>query len=182
MLLTNWTTLLLVGLWFAQHPSRASTHEWLWSLALAALVLVWPLTIGSLGWNQTFPLMTRSDVGTIAGSLLTSATISALYLSYTVLAYLVLLQLPELRIVRFLARNTLIIFIAHMPAYYLLEWLLATRIQNYAGRVAVEFLVCLVGLAWISEWIRAIVRPVEWRDWLADRCVARFASVRLTSR
>lgn len=182
MLLTNWTTLLLIGLWFAQRPNRVSTHVWVWRIALPALVLLWPLLIGNLGWNQTFPLMTRHDAHTIAGSLLTSATISALYLSYTVLAYLVLLHLPEIRVVRFLARNTLIIFIAHMPAYYLLEWVFETRLPNYAARVTVEFLVCLVGLAWVSEWIRAIVRPVEWRDRLADRYVARLASVRLTTR
>lgn len=182
MLLTNWTTLLLIGLWFGQHPGPPSRSVAVWRLALPLLVLLWPVTIGNLGWHQTFPLMTRSDANTVAGSLLTSTTISAVYLSYTLLAYRVLLHLPEVRIVRFLARNTLIIFIAHMPAYYLLEWLLQTRIPNYAARVSVEFLICLVGLAWASEWIRASVRPVDCRDWLADRFVARIANVRLTPR
>jgi hypothetical protein len=181
VLLTNWSTLLLIGLAFGQCLEQVH-HPWAWRFALAGLALLWPFTIGNLGWMRTFPLMTPAGSYQYFAGLVTSLAVSLAYLSYTALAYMVAQHLPALRVVRFLARNTLIIFIAHMPLYYLLEWLLHERIPSYAPRVAIEFAICLFGLALASEWLRGALKPVQYRDRLADSLSARFPGLAMLLR
>jgi hypothetical protein len=182
VLLTNWSTLLLMGLAFGQRLEESFHHAWAWRLALASLALLWPFSIGDLGWVRTFPLMTALGSSSLFAGIVTSLAVSLAYLSYTALAYIVAQHLPALKVVRFLARNTLIVFIAHMPLYYLLEWLLGERIPGYAPRVAIEFAICLFGLALASEWVRGVLQPTRYRDRLADSLAARFATVGMLLR
>ena len=71
--------------------------------------------------------------------------------------------------VRFVARNTLIIFLAHMPLYYaLLPLMMRWQIRG-AARSDIYFVLCLPGLALVSEAVRRVVQPHELRDRLYAR-------------
>jgi peptidoglycan/LPS O-acetylase OafA/YrhL len=89
--------------------------------------------------------------------------------------------------VAFIARNSLIIFLAHMPVYYLLTPVLTAWTTSYWTRVAIQLLVCLPILALMSEGIVAVVRPGQLRGLVFDRIALRRrprgrAAVALTQR
>jgi len=97
------------------------------------------------------------------GLFLISVGASAVYLFYTVAAYAVARTLPASAVARFFARNTIVVFIAHMPVYYFLQWKLVP-VTTYGVRVTIEFFVCFVVLAIASEGLRAVVQPATLRD------------------
>lgn len=164
--LLNWLTPLLLGLWFgrATHDvdGRAGHRLPRTLAALAGLVFIvaWPFAVGAIGWRPTFPLMTAASLAMPAASLVLSACVSAGYAGFTLSAFALLRLLPDHAVNRFFARNTLIVFIAHMPAFYLLEYLLRPVVPAFGPRATIEFLVCFVGIAALSEVIRPAVRPL----------------------
>jgi hypothetical protein len=89
--------------------------------------------------------------------------------------------------VAFIARNSLIIFLVHMPVYYVLTPILAAWTTSYWTKVAIQLLVCLPGLGLISEAIVAAVRPVALRrpvfDWINMRTrIGRHAGVAIAQQ
>jgi hypothetical protein len=91
--------------------------------------------------------------------------VTLLYTAYTWSIYRITRPLPDWAPVRFFARNTLFIFIAHMPIYFALQPWLASRIGKSLSSV-ILFLVCFVGLALVSETLYRVVRPTVLRDWV----------------
>jgi peptidoglycan/LPS O-acetylase OafA/YrhL len=170
--LLNWLTPLLLGVWFGrvEHvgaavmrpssigPDKAGPHV----AALAALVFiaVWPFAVGAIGWRPTFPFMTATSLTMPAASLVLSACVSAGYAGFTLSAFALLRLLPDNAINRFFARNTLLVFIAHMPVFYLLEYLLRPVVPAFGARAAIEFVICFVAIAALSELIRPAIRPL----------------------
>jgi hypothetical protein len=110
--------------------------------------------------------------GTWSSLFVISVCASAVYLAYTVAIYAVATTLPASAVARFFARNTVIVFIAHMPVYYLMEWLLVP-VTAYPVRVTVEFFTCFVVLAVMSEVLRGVIRP----DVLRERLGAYLAPI-----
>jgi hypothetical protein len=170
MFLSNWLTVLFLGLAFGQRDARDERHRVprTWAPVLM-LILVWPLLMAFVGWKLTFPFMSLVDGDSAAGTLAVSAAVSFVYITYTLAAYRVTVSFPASAFVQFIARNTTVVFIAHMPVYYALEYMLLSNIQSYGPRVTIEFLVCLPGLAVVSEVIRRVVQPTVLRDRLAAR-------------
>ncbi len=180
MFLPNWLTVFLVGLFFGRHEiglghARATAdasrqrHGAIALLALPLLVFGWPLAAGALDWELTFPFMTIAGLSPISSALLVSLAVSFVYLSYTLATYYVALVIPASALAQFIARNTIVVFIAHMPVYYGLEYVLPPLVPSYGLRVTIEFLVCLPLLAVVSEYLRRAVRPGLLRQQIADR-------------
>ncbi len=157
MLVTNWTAVLLLGLHAGQRHWRPSGR---WALPAMLVLVLWPMGMALVPWTHTFPFMTLPALPVAVGALLLSASVSVAYLAYTAAGFALLSQLPAWAPVRFLARNTVVVFIAHMPFYYLCEWWLLPRLPDYATRVTVEFLLGFVGLAVVSEGLQRVV-PVH---------------------
>ena len=65
----------------------------------------------------TFPFMRLQGIEGLGGALVVSLMVSVIYVGVTELVYRSVSPLPAPRPVRFVARNTLIIFLAHMPLY-----------------------------------------------------------------
>jgi hypothetical protein len=157
MFIGNWITLLALGIWMGKQErlpvlrSRPSAVVVLLSLAIG-----WPLVAGQIPWRLEFPFM-GLPLGTWTAAFVVSVAASVVYFSYTIATYAVARTLPASAVARFFARNTVIVFIAHMPVYYLMQWLLVP-ITTYAVRVTLEFFVCFVLLAVISEGLRAVLR------------------------
>jgi hypothetical protein len=89
--------------------------------------------------------------------------VSLLYVGTTALLFEATRFAPAPALVRFVARNSLIIFLVHMPVYFLLEPVLAAWTTSYSTRVVILLVVCLPGLAVVSEGIITIVRPERLR-------------------
>jgi len=177
MLLTNWTTLLLLGMWIGQQtdvrPSAAAGA--IAAAALAVLAIAWPLTVTRIGLTDGFPFA-RLNLATPALSLLaTSAAVTGLYLACTLLAHRMALQLPESSVVRFFADNTLIVFIAHMPLIYAVTPGLYPLVP--AGPLGLVRMLTNLALFFVlpalcSALIRRLVQPKLLRDWLLNRLTA----------
>ena len=113
----------------------------------------------ALGFEHTFPFMTLDGWPMAAGLATVSAAASVLYVSVAGLLFEAMRRIAAPAPVTFVARNTLLIFLAHMPVYYALHPVLVSWGLGYWARVGVQLVVCLPGLALLSEAIRALVRP-----------------------
>lgn len=151
---TNWLDVLLLGVLAGQSPSDRASRL----LPLAYVVpVLWPIVSGLADWQPTFPFMT-AGAPTFSSTLAVSIGASTVYMGYSWVGYLASLRLPDNRFVSLLARNSVVVFIAHMPVYYLLEYIAGSLALSYTVKVAIEFLVCLVVLAAASELLRHLPR------------------------
>jgi peptidoglycan/LPS O-acetylase OafA/YrhL len=176
MLLTNWATTFLLGTYFGQRKEAPRPGGWLLplgcALGLGLLVLGWPAAGNGLVKERSFPFM-RLGAGSGAADLaVTAAAVSALYLLYTALTYGLVRRLPDLAVVRFFARNTLIIFIIHMPIFYWTRSFTLWAAPDPLARVALRLVLCFLLPAVASELIYRVVRPRALRDKLRLLCLS----------
>ena len=154
--LFNWLAVLVFGLYAGQRELRPPG----WAAAAGVLfIVVWPLVIWRLEWSGGFPFRVPLFGPAGAAWWLLSLCVSAGYLGYTASAFAVLSRFPAPAIVRFFARNTLIVFVAHMPLYRGLEAALTGKIDRVPLALT-EFAICFVGLALVSEVLRPRLQPV----------------------
>ncbi|MCI0683307.1 MAG: acyltransferase [Gemmataceae bacterium] len=165
MMFPNWATVFLLGVF---HGQREHTPErdgpWLWTALLGVLAIAWPVLGGLATRGDSFPFMVF-DVGSTPLNLAaTSAAVTFVYVGYTYLVYRVACWLPGSAVVRFFARNTVFIFIAHMPVFFALIPPLQAWTDQFWLRATIWFLVCSLGLALVSEGIRRLMRPERLRE------------------
>jgi len=195
MLFTNWAAVFLLGMVrgseeaagarpvgrpFSAAATEATSDAALkgrptWNaVALLAFLAAWASAMQLLPFERTFPLQSLHGWPTLAGLLFVSASVSLLYSSTTALLFEATRHLKTAPApVAFIARNSLIIFLVHMPVYYVLTPLLVAWTTSYWTRVAIQLLVCLPGLGLLSEGIVAVVRPGSLRgpvfEWINMR-------------
>lgn len=170
----NWSTVFLFGLWCgARRSADARSSPWPHLALLAAVAAAWATVMPPHVQAWTFPFATLS--GALASPLWTSALASAAYLSFTALLFEASRRLDAPAVVRFFARNTLIVFLAHMPVFYLLEWLLRPYGLAYVWMATINLAVCLAGLAAASEAIARLTRVRDLRKRVVERVFQRQA-------
>lgn len=171
MSVLNWATVFLLGMWQGSRHHRDQR--------LLRGVLLIPAVVAVLGLLvvQTMPAVSGFPFSFVSilrrpflGLLLSSTAISLWYVMTVLVTYEVTRRCASYPAVRFFARNTIVIFVVHMPVYYALGPRLAD--WSYWTRVAIEFAVCCVGLACASEALRRVVRYEQLRDSLWKWCSA----------
>jgi hypothetical protein len=176
MALSNWITVLLLGMLCGQrHVTRPSPRP-RFAVALAAFTGAWALVMQRIGPQPTFPLMSFA-VPAAANAMLVSMCVSALYLTVTWLAYQSLNGTAPSRVMALVARNSVIVFIAHMPLYYATAPWVESVLPSYWARVVVRLLLCLVALTFVSEGVHRLVAVRQLRDRIASMFVERAARV-----
>lgn len=166
MLWTNWTFVFLVGRWFGQQPSSVARGAWwAWMGALVAGLLVWHRVWVPLVADRTFPFMRLmpGDATSALAWLPTATAVSVLYAGVAWLVFRVTSLVEPPRLVRFVSRNTIVVFILHMPVFYVLSALLAPFHLPYLVRAPINLLVTFVGLLLVSEAVNRMVRPDDLR-------------------
>jgi peptidoglycan/LPS O-acetylase OafA/YrhL len=148
MLLTNWMTVFLLGFFSGQQADEAEARAGLdWSAAvLVPILVVWPWVVGQATIARSFPFSRVAN-----NAFVTSASISFIYIAYTWAAYRIARRLPEVNVVRFIARNTLVIFLAHMPLYFAVNPLLRRLVDSYNARAVILLIASTAGLGYASE-------------------------------
>lgn len=182
--LPNWTSVLLLGSlagWRARQGSLRG-NVWLWWGGALVVVAGWSIVTVGFVVDQEFPWMSL-HVHPLASAGLVSASVTFLYLVLTYMLYRGALHAPPLACVRYLARNTLLVFILHMPLYYSVVPRLDRLGLNYLTRSAVLVGICLPLLAMFSERLRQLAAgpSLAWRSMLL-RAVAALSAPRLTDR
>jgi hypothetical protein len=168
MLITNWISAFILGMWAGQRPlaeTPVTRNVIAAGVALVTVAIAWPLLTGPLQINDTFPF--RSFAG--APLLLTSVAVTALYAGYTWLLFQVTRRFPDVGIVRLIARNTVIVFIVHMPLVYVLTPTLYQWVPAGWPRVIANLFLFFFCLSLLAEWIRNLVRPEQLRECGAAR-------------
>jgi len=158
MLLTNWMAVFLFGLAQGAEPDEEIPRSSLpYAVGGIAAIVMWGVATRALPLELTVPFMTLHGWPAATGLLAVSAAVSALYLCATAVAFEATRRVAVPAAVRFIARNTPIIFLAHMPLFHALHPLLVSWQVGYAPRVAIELFVNLVGLGLVSEAIRSLL-------------------------
>lgn len=177
MLVSNWLLVFLLGLGAGQRDASIPAATPASGVVLLTLLLWigWPLAMTLPDWQLSFPFMSLASGASWPVAVLVSASVSFVYTTYTLSGWAVASRLPASSVAAFIARNSVIVFIAHMPVYYLLEYLLRPVMPSYAVRVTIEFAICLPGLVLCSEVIRAALKPADLRERVWARIEKRFA-------
>jgi peptidoglycan/LPS O-acetylase OafA/YrhL len=174
MALSNWITVLLLGMLCGRRHATTDSPRLRFAAALAVLVGAWAVAMQRIGPVPTFPLMSFA-IAPAASALLVSACVSALYLTVTWLAYASLNGIAASRAMQLVARNSVIVFIAHMPLYYATAGWVEGVFPSYWARVAIRLLLCLIVLTFVSEGVHRVVAVRELRDRIASMFVGRAA-------
>jgi peptidoglycan/LPS O-acetylase OafA/YrhL len=154
MFFTSWITVFVLGMLNGSRTEVSSASSPLpYALLLLAGGFVWAKAAWALGLAPTFPLMTVSGWDAVTSALTVSIGASTLYFVVTALVFEVTRRLPAPAVVRLVARNSLIVFLAHMPIFFALNPVLVSAGFSYASRVAIELGVCGVALTAVSEMI-----------------------------
>ena len=165
MLLTNWMTVFLLGmLWGSRTTSVTHGGASSYIAALAGGLVASAIGWGFMNPEATFPFMTLKGVPQTAGVFLVSTAVSILYVFATLLAFAAAQRLNSPRPVKFLARNSLLVFLAHMPVYFTLHPLLLSTQLTYAWRTLILFVVCLLVLSLGSELVTRVINPKRLGD------------------
>jgi hypothetical protein len=162
MAFPNWLALLLVGMRAQQQPSLPPSAGRL--AALLGLGVLWGVVQQWLPWQDGFPYA-RLDLGWApADVVVTSSIISLLYHGYTHWFFGLTRRLADTATIRFLARNTLLVFIVHMPLVYWLSPIINPQIDSVVLRVLTNLALYYFALSLLSEGLRALVRPGRLRE------------------
>ena len=165
MLLPNWTTVLLLGM--SMHTRGQETKPAtlpIYGLGLVLLGIIWTFGMRQVALDETFPFRNFIGIAGFAAALTCSACITFLYVAYTWLVFEITRRLPGSAIVAFFARNTLFIFIAHMPLLFVLQRPLHHMIPTYWPRIALLTLLLYPGLAIVSEVVMRWLQLPRLRD------------------
>lgn len=173
MFFSNWVTVFLFGMWANQRRDVAQDRRSLVGLScigVGLLVFAWPRVVGGMIGDTSFPFMQLEPTESSQVNLLiTSAAVEFLYFAYTAAIFQISASLPDLRIVRFFARNTLVVFVVHMPVIYWLTPHLSKFVARGWPLATVNVLIYYVALTVLSE---IVLRAINLKR-LRDRCLAR---------
>jgi len=165
MMVPNWISVFLAGMWYGRQPDGdrpVGVPRPL--IAMTILAAAWALIVPSFVAERSIPFMRIGHGPAPFTLLVTSACVSFLYLSYTWLVFRITSSVKAPAVVRLVARNTVIIFIAHMPLFYFLDARLGDWTSSRPLQVVIRLTVCFVALAFVSEGIGRIVQPKALRD------------------
>lgn len=175
MLTTNWISVFLLGMYMNQQRDSDSSKLALpiflgWAIYLS----LWALLMNPLNIGRQFPLRLVPDFPDMLDSAFIAVAISTLYLSHTFIAVKLFSRIPANRIVRFFSRNTIIIFIGHMPLYDVAEPIARIFVADGWGKRAIIVFIMYVGLAFVSEWLHRMInvdklKVICWNKYKAFR-------------
>lgn len=182
MSVTNWISVFLLGRLLGESDCLLSTSDLSsqaasrrrWpsasfpvAMVAATMLLGNHYIVQSIGITHSNPFGRIPTSSQLVSSLVTSVHISCLYLAFTSIAVLLFAKATENRSIRFLAGNTLWVFLCHMPVR---DWLTPHYYPWIRGwpRQLFNFLLFFVALAYVSQLVRWSLR-VDWmKKWFAE--------------
>lgn len=151
MLVTNWLTVFLFGMLFAQQKDIGNSSKLGYLLLVwFGVFALWAYLANHIGFDSSFPFRRFTNDFTLS-AVGQSMCISLIYCVHTILFFAIAQRLPPLRSVSFFARNTLVIFIFHMPVLYGLSPIVYSASESVFIKKFLMILILYVGLAIISE-------------------------------
>jgi hypothetical protein len=158
MLISNWMTVFLLGMYMHQQKdNHNSLKAMLVVLLWAVLLFTWASVINLFNLTNSFPFRVAAVDSTLISSIVISIAITFVYLGNTLLAVKCFSRIPSNKVVRFFSRNTIFIFIGHMPLYDVAEPIARIFVESGWGKRAIIVFIMYVGLAFVSELLHKLV-------------------------
>jgi hypothetical protein len=158
MLISNWITILLLGMYMhEQHDNHKKSKALMTLIGWAIILFIWASITNIVSLTQSFPFRTLPSWGAVQNGLTISAAISFVYISNTLMAVKFFSLIPANKIVRFFSRNTIIVFIGHMPLYDVAEPIARIFVESGWGKRAIIVFIMFVGLSVISELLHKVI-------------------------
>jgi hypothetical protein len=184
MILPNWLTVFLIGMYLYDRKDLPfSPLVFLYVFGWAALIFLWVWLSDYFVFDKVIPFRGFSE-DHHADIVVRSVLISFVYVSHTLFFFSLARYLPKLGLVSFFARNTLIIFIGHLPfilafhpylySFFELDWL----------KRCVLIAIAYVGFACLSELIQRVVplRSIREKVWVGvEPVLTRLGMIRKSS-
>jgi hypothetical protein len=163
MFLTNWIAVFVLGLARGGHRDEQAGL----GLGSAGLMLIglawWAAAARGMRFAPDFPFMTIVGWPALAGAATVSLAVSIFYVAAAGLLFELTRRHEAPAPVRFLARNSLIVFLAHMPLFFALNPMLIDWGFGYWTRAFIHLVLFVPGLAIVSEIIVRRVDPTRLR-------------------
>jgi hypothetical protein len=158
MLITNWLTVFLLGMYMHQQKDNHNNLKAMLVVLLwAVLLFTWASVINLFYLTNSFPFRVTAVDSTLISSIVISIAITFVYLGNTLLAVKCFSRIPSNKVVRFFSRNTIFIFIGHMPLYDVAEPIARIFVESGWGKRAIIVFIMYVGLAFVSELLHKLV-------------------------
>lgn len=172
MMLPTWLTPFFLGVWMCRKgdlpPAPVRTIVFLGGLM--AFVLLWRWLFGAIAMDSPgFPFKQWAGMGEGSSAFIRSALISVQYLLYPMVLFCVFRRVRCPAMVSFISRNSLVIFIGHMPLIYGLAPFLYQWMEGFLLKRLVLAAICLVGLGLLSEGVTRGSRLPELQKRLWNR-------------
>ncbi len=166
--LPNWLLILMFGYWLGQqHEPRKKLLS-----SVPSAVLVAASVIAIIGWLQVTSALniTHSNpFGRVLDNsgwlslILTSLFVTGIYLFWTYIAVALFRRLPRFALIELLSRNTMVVFVVHMPLIYWLSGYVGQLAQG-PTRVLLGLMIYYVALSGVSELLMRLVNLRRLRD------------------
>lgn len=162
MAFTNWLTVWLLGLYAGR---TAHTPAPVWTTVAAAVAVAAPILCGLIWpFDDGFPFRALPAAGPWA-RLVASVGVSLFYAGATWLAFRATSTLARSSAVEFVAAQTVVVFVVHMPVYHLLAPVMTT--WTFWPRAVVMVFVNYIALAFVGALVYRWLRPSALRERVA---------------
>jgi hypothetical protein len=167
MIVPSWLTVFLLGM-YMRDMKDSPTKNGLPVLIIiwAGLTALWATLLNSLNVGSSFPFRGIQISSDKWNALFESICISALYLGHTFFFVKVFSKIKANNLVRFFARNTIIVFIAHMPFYVVAAPIATIFVPSGWGKRLIIVLLMYVGLSALSELLNRLVKVDGLKDFI----------------
>ena len=168
MLLPNWATVFFLGMLLAQRKDLYPEHTRLivFSCVFVFYSFAWRLLMQQFEFSHHFPFGILKAHNLLVSTFVSSFLVTIVYLVYTYLLFEICRRLPASPVARFFARNTLVIFIGHMPLLYALAPPVYRLIPVWWVKKLALVLILYVGLGIAGELTGSILKVYQKREWL----------------
>lgn len=168
MLLPNWLTIFLLGMYLHKQRQRATTPVVLVIfLAWLCVIAVWMHLTKTIGFDHLFPFRNMTSDLPVALAI-ESLMISAVYIIHTLFFFEIARRLPGSPIVSFFARATLITVIFHMPIIYATHKQFYTLFESDMTARLVYIFIIYIGIAVVSDILQRYIdiKSISGKFWL----------------
>jgi hypothetical protein len=174
MIMPSWLTVFLLGM-YMRDIKDSPTKDGLIFLVIIwiTLTVLWAIFFNSLNVGSRFPFRSIQISSDKWNALFESVCISTLYLGHTYFFVKVFSKIKANTLVRFFSRNTIIVFIAHMPFYVVAAPIASVFVPNGWGNKLIIVLLMYIGLSALSELLNRVVKVDELRDYIWKRLIPK---------
>jgi hypothetical protein len=170
MTVPNWITVFLFGMYMRETKDKQS-HQGL-AFYIAAWVIftgIWAFASSYLEVGRRFPFRSIKVASDLYNAVFESTCISILYLGHCYFFVSVFQRITANFPVRFFSRNTIIVFIMHMPFYAVAEPIASLFVASGWGKRLIIVMIMFVGLSALSELLSRLIHVDKLRDYMWEK-------------